>query len=74
MKANNTQRACGTIIRGDSDDSWWINSQKDTSDTKHVPCLAQGVIEETEMIPVGWNSQKEARNKQQTNGPVEDML
>ena len=76
MKANNTQCDCGrvegTIIK--RDDSWWINSQKDTSYTKHVPCLAQGVIEETEMIPVGWNSQKEASNNKQTNGPVEDML
>ena len=46
----------------------WI-IQKDTSDTKHDPCLVQGVIEETDMIHVGWNSQKEASNTQQTNGP-----
>ena len=77
-EANNTQCACGrvegTIIKGDSDDSWWINSQKDTSDIKLVPCFVQVLIEETEMIPVGLNSQKEASNNQQTNGPVEDML
>ena len=60
--------------KGERDDSWWMDSQKDTSYTKHDPCLVLGVIEETEMIPVGWNSQKEASNTQQTNGPVEDML
>ena len=34
----------------------------------------KGAIEDTERIPVGWNSQKEANNTQQNNGPVEDML
>ena len=52
----------------------WRESRSDTSDTKHDPCLAYGVIEEIYMISVGWNSQKEASNTQQTNGPVEDML
>ena len=37
-----------------------MGSQKDTSDIIHDPCLVWGVIEETEMIPIGLNSQKEA--------------
>ena len=28
----------------------------------------------TEMMPVGWNSKKEARNTQHNHDPVEDML
>ena len=31
-------------------------------------------MEETEMIPVGWNGQREAGNTQQNHGHVEDML
>ena len=32
------------------------------------------IMEEMEMIPVGWNSQKEAGNTQKNPGPVEDVL
>ena len=28
----------------------------------------------TEMMPVGWNSKKEARNTKHNHGPVGDML
>ena len=38
------------------------NSQKDTNDTKHDPRPVKGVMERTEMMPVGWNSKKKARN------------
>ena len=49
------------------------NSQKGTSDTKQDPWPVKGVMERTEMVPVGWNSKKEARNAQQNHGSVEDM-
>ena len=42
--------------------------QINISDTKHDPCSVKGVMEETEMIPVGWNSHKEAGITQQNRG------
>ena len=45
------------------------NRQKDTSD-KHGPCPVKGVVERTELIPVGWSSKKKVRNIQQKHGPV----
>ena len=33
-----------------------------------------GAIKEKEMIPVGWNSQREEGNIQQNHGPVKDVL
>ena len=40
------------------------------SDTKHDPCPASGLMEETEMIPVGWNSQKGGRQHQQKTNMI----
>ena len=52
----------------------WMDSQKDTSDNKHDPCLAKVINEKTEVITAGLNNQKEASSTQQTSGPVEYML
>ena len=70
-EANNTQCYFGS---GERDDSWWIDSQKVSSDIKYNYGLVKGVLEETAMIHFGWTNQKKASNTQESNGPVEDML
>ena len=40
------------------------NIQKDARDTKHDFWLFKGVMDKTEMMPIGWNIKKEARKSQ----------
>ena len=51
-----------------------LKIQKGISDTKHDPCPVEGTMEEKEMIPDEWNSQREAGNTQQNLGPVEEAM
>ena len=44
------------------------NCQNDTSDNNHDPWPVKGIMERTELIPVGCNSKKKVSNIQQNDG------
>ena len=46
-------------------------SQGEAANTHHHPGLVEDNIEEKQMIPGGWNMQREAGNKQQGSGSAE---
>ena len=50
------------------------NSQRKASITKQDPCHIEDAMKENEMIPGGWNRQREASNIEQNYGPVAGPL